>query len=60
MTYREAIEELESIMADIKSDQPDIDQLAKKLSRATELIKFCKTRLKSTEGEIKGIFDDQN
>ena len=58
MTYKEAVEELEKIMAEINDDKADIDQLAVKLKRATELIKSCKEKLRTTEGQIKDLFDE--
>jgi len=58
MTYKEAVEELEKIMAEINDDKADIDQLAVKLKRATELIKSCKEKLRTTEEQIKDLFDE--
>ncbi len=60
MKYKEAIEELEQILAEINGAEADIDLLAEKLKRATELIKFCKTRLRSTESEIKEILGQED
>ena len=59
MKYKEALEELDKIMAEINADQTDIDQLADKLKRATELIQLCKEKLRSTEDQIKGIFEKE-
>jgi len=58
MEYKEAMQELEEILADINQNQTDIDQLAKKVARASELIKICKAKLKTTEDQIQGIFED--
>ncbi|WP_235295789.1 exodeoxyribonuclease VII small subunit [Portibacter marinus] len=60
MTYKEAVLELDQIMADVNTDTTDIDQLATKLKRATELIEFCKEKLRNTETQIQGIFQDND
>ncbi len=58
VSYKEAILELEEILTALQSQEADIDLLAEKVKRASELIKFCKTKLKSTEDQIQGIFED--
>lgn len=54
-SYREAIEELESIVQEIEGEAVDIDLLTEKVKRATFLIKLCKKRLKETDNEVKKI-----
>jgi len=53
MTYSQALTELEKIMTEIESEDTDVDVLAEKVKRAAQLIKFCRTRLKSTEEDVK-------
>lgn len=55
MSYNEALRELEELLRSIESPGADIDTLAAKVSRATELIKFCRSRLLKVEGEVKEI-----
>lgn len=57
-TYREAIAELERILAKMESDQCDIDSLAACTARALELLKFCKDRLFKTDREIEKCLDE--
>lgn len=52
-TYKEAITELEGILAKMESDQCDIDSLSAYTSRALELLKFCKERLFKTDTEVE-------
>ena len=52
LNYKDAIEELEQLAHQIENEEPDIDELGTMVSRAKELILFCKKRLKKTEGEI--------
>ena len=53
LTYSKAIKEIESIVYDIETENIDVDALTEKVKRATELIKFCKRSLRTTEEEVK-------
>jgi exodeoxyribonuclease VII small subunit len=55
LTYKEAAEELEGIVAEIESEEIDVDVLAAKVKRAAWLIKTCKDRLRSTEDEVNRV-----
>jgi exodeoxyribonuclease VII small subunit len=57
-TYKEAIEELEEILASLENSGPDVDGLTIKVKRAAELIKFCKGKLFETEAEIEKIIEE--
>lgn len=59
MNYKEAMTELENILADISGNQTDIDQLSSKVSRAAELIKICKEKLRNAEGQIQSLFEKE-
>ena len=58
LTYSSAMTELEQIVNGMKNENIDVDSLAEKVKRASELIKFCKTKLKNTEDEVKKVLDD--
>lgn len=53
--YAAAVEELESILEDLEKDDVDIDDLARKVGRAEELLRFCEERLSHTEIQVKQI-----
>ena len=57
-TYKSAVEELEKIVGEIENESIDVDILAEKVKRASYLIKLCKSKLKSTDDEVKGILTD--
>lgn len=57
LTYTEALGELEEILRSIESEGTDIDTLSAKVTRATDLIKFCRARLLKVEGEVKEILE---
>jgi exodeoxyribonuclease VII small subunit len=56
--YREALEEIESIVEEIESETVDVDVLAEKVKRAAFLIKYCKAKLKATDNEVKKILKE--
>jgi exodeoxyribonuclease VII small subunit len=60
ITYSQALSELEKIIGEIESEKIDVDLLAEKVKRAAYLIKFCRTRLRSTEEEVKKAMDELN
>ena len=57
LTYKEAVAEIEEIMAKLEGDDLDVDDLSKDVSRAAFLIKYCKDKLRHTEEEVSKIID---
>jgi len=55
LTYEAAYKELEAISKEIESQAVSIDVLAQKVKRASELIIFCQSKLRSTEAEVNKI-----
>ena len=53
LTYTKAMQEPESIVAKMQSDNCDIDALADYTKRAAELIKYCREKLFKTDEEVK-------
>jgi len=58
MTYTEAKNELEQIVAAIESGEPDIDALTDKVKRGSVLIAYCREKLTKTDKEIRKILED--
>jgi exodeoxyribonuclease VII small subunit len=58
LTYSKAITELETIVGDIESGEVDVDVLAEKVKRSSELIKFCSDRLRGTQDTVSKILVD--
>lgn len=55
LTYEAAYQELASIAREIENESVSVDVLAQKVKRASDLITFCQTKLKSTEAEVNKI-----
>ncbi len=58
INYKKSLERLETIVAQIEMDEPDVDELSKLVKEASELIKQCKSKLKSTEKELENTLDE--
>lgn len=57
MTYREAIEELETILRALETDAVDVDDLTTRVERSAELIRLCRHKLRHAEASLDRIFD---
>jgi exodeoxyribonuclease VII small subunit len=55
LTYESAYNELAQIAKEIETESVSVDVLAQKVKRASDLITFCQTKLKSTETEVNKI-----
>jgi exodeoxyribonuclease VII small subunit len=53
--FREAMEELERILARIEGEEIDIDQLAEELRRAAQLLDLCRGKIRKAEVEVTQI-----
>ena len=51
-TYIDAFNELQQIVADIETGEVNVDDLAAKIKRASELISICKAKLVASEEEV--------
>lgn len=52
-SFKEAQAELEEIVNKLESESTDIDDLTALAKRATELVTYCRQKLRSTEEELK-------
>ena len=55
-SFNASMAEIEEILKNIEDGEPDIDKLAAKVKRASELIKLCQKKLTETEKEIDATF----
>ena len=56
-SYTEATAEIERILARLRSEEMDVDDLAAQVARASELIEQCKKKLLKTESEVNKILE---
>lgn len=55
LTYTEAVSELETILQMMQGDKYDIDRLTDYTRRATELLTECRSRLTTTDEQLRSI-----
>jgi exodeoxyribonuclease VII small subunit len=58
LSYSEAVAEIEAILGQIEEGKLDVDELAEKVSRVTELLKVCRDKLYLTEKQIGEILEE--
>ena len=57
-SFNEAVVEIEDILKNIESGELDVDKLSVEVKRASELIRQCQKKLRTTEDEINSIFKE--
>ena len=57
MTYRQATDELETILRALETDQIDVDDLTARVERSAELIRLCRHKLRHAEASLDKVFD---
>lgn len=55
LSFREAMDELEGILARIEGEEIDIDRLAEELRRAAQLLELCRGKIRKAEVEVTQI-----
>lgn len=57
LSYNQAIAELEKIVESLRSSATDVDTLTARTRRAVELLTICRSRLTTTEDELRTILN---
>jgi exodeoxyribonuclease VII small subunit len=60
LTYKEAINRINEIVATIEGDDLDIDELTSLVKEATGLIGSCKDKLQNAETDLQTSLDKLN
>ncbi len=53
LSYSSAYAVLEKLVAQMESEEIQVDELAEKVKQANELIAFCEKKLRAVEKEVK-------
>ena len=57
-SYKEAVEKLRRIVAEIEQGDLDVDLLSDKVKEATRLINLCKEKLYKADEEVKKVLEE--
>ena len=58
-TYKEAIDQLEKIIAKIDSNEVEIDTLVEDIKQANELIALCRLKLNRADEEVQKLWSEK-
>lgn len=59
-SYEDALQKLQNIVKQLENREIKIDDLAQTISKAKELVGFCRDKLNKTEEEINKIIQPQS
>ena len=59
MTYTQATQRLQEIVASLESGTLNVDSLAAQIKEAQQLLAFCKERLTATSQELENILNNE-
>ena len=57
-SFAEARERLEQILAEVESDEGDVDRLADRVKEASDLIRLCRDRLSAARSQVEKVVAD--
>ena len=57
-TYDEALQEIQQIVADLQEGNINIDELSEQVGKASELIQYCRTKLRKTGLELEQLLSE--
>ena len=60
MSYAEAVDEIETILARLSGDEVDVDELGREVKRASELIKMCREKLRKAEEDVNSVISKES
>ncbi len=58
--YADAVAELDRILRELEGSDVDVDRLAERVARASELITLCRERITNAQVEIRRVTTDLN
>lgn len=58
ISYTEAHNELQEIVSEMENSEISIDDLDRKIKRASELLKICKDKLFKTEKSVQDVLEE--
>ncbi len=60
LTYNQAVSEIEDILQRMENEELDVDELSAKVKRVSELVRFCREKLKNTEDEVEKVLKEMD
>jgi exodeoxyribonuclease VII small subunit len=60
IAYADAMAELEAILAEIEQEDVDIDVLAEKVRRASDLVRICRERIQGARMHVEQVVTEMS
>lgn len=57
LTYEQAMQRLETIVAELEEGRLDLDTLVDKVKEAGELVKYCRDRLRGVSSDLDTLLE---
>jgi len=57
LTYAEALDELDTILAELEATTVDVDVLADRVARGAVLVRYCRQRLQVVRSDVEEVVD---
>jgi len=58
LSYEEAIADLDAILEELEGEESDLDSLAERVRRASELVRHCREKIQATEVEVAKVLEE--
>ena len=58
LSYNEALQEINDILRSLREEQNSVDTLAERVARATELIAYCRAKLRKAEEDVNKVLEE--
>lgn len=58
LSYEEAIADLDTILEELEAEESDLDSLAERVRRASELVQHCRAKIQATEIEVSKVLEE--
>ncbi len=58
LSYEEAMDDLGRILEELEGEESDLDRLAERVRRASELVRHCREKIHGTEMEVEKVLKD--
>ena len=57
LTYAEALDELDEILAELEATTVDVDVLAERVARGAVLVRYCRQRLQVVRTDVEAVVE---
>ncbi len=60
LSYSQAMEKINAILEKLNNEELDIDTLSAEVKQATELIAYCRKKLRTAQEQVEEVFNTES